>query len=215
MRERKMNEVRSGNESRKPKSPSLPPIHFPFPHLPFPQIPHYIRMQCPDRKYGYDSLFPGSPTPFAAAIMPNHDAELIDTVRLSLVDGVGPRIRRRLLDRFGDPAAVLAAAPSELREVEGVGPKLTERIIRAGDEIDAEGEIALCRQPRHRDPHRDPRRVSPCPPRDPRSARLALRPRHAQAVRRPGHRHRRHPARHGLRAAAGRTAGGQPRAGPD
>ena len=36
--------------------------------------------------------------------------------------------------------------PSELRDVEGVGPKLTERIIRAGDEIDAEGEIALCRQ---------------------------------------------------------------------
>ena len=79
------------------------------------------------------------------AAMTNHDADLIDTVRLSLVDGVGPRIRRRLLDRFGDPATVLAAAPSELREVEGVGPKLTERIIRAGDEIDAEGEIAFCR----------------------------------------------------------------------
>ncbi len=77
--------------------------------------------------------------------MPNHDADLIDTVRLSLVDGVGPRIRRRLLDRFGDPATVLAAAPSELREVEGVGPKLSERIIRAGDEIDAEAQIALCR----------------------------------------------------------------------
>ncbi len=77
--------------------------------------------------------------------MTDHDADLIDTVRLSLVDGVGPRIRRRLLDRFGDPATVLAAAPSELREVEGVGPKLSERIVRAGDEIDAEGQIALCR----------------------------------------------------------------------
>ena len=77
--------------------------------------------------------------------MPDHDADLIDTVRLSLVDGVGPRIRRRLLDRFGDPAAVLAAAPSELREVEGVGAKLTERLLRAGGEIDAEGQIALCR----------------------------------------------------------------------
>jgi DNA processing protein len=77
--------------------------------------------------------------------MPNQDADLIDTMRLSLVDGVGPRIRRKLLDRFGDPAAVLAAAPSELREVEGVGPKLSERIIRAGDEIDAEAQIALCR----------------------------------------------------------------------
>ena len=73
------------------------------------------------------------------------DAFLIDTVRLSLVEGVGPRIRRRLLDRFGEPGDVLAAAPGDLREVEGVGPKLTERIVRAGDEIDAEGQIAFCR----------------------------------------------------------------------
>ena len=65
-------------------------------------------------------------------------------MRLSLVDGVGPD-RRRLLDRFGEPGNVLAAAPSDLREVEGVGPKLTERIVRAGDEIDAEAEIAFCR----------------------------------------------------------------------
>jgi DNA processing protein len=77
--------------------------------------------------------------------MTNPDAELIATVRLALVDGVGPRIRRRLLDRFGDPAAVLSAQPSDLREVEGVGPKLSERIVRAGDEIDAEGQIAYCR----------------------------------------------------------------------
>jgi DNA processing protein len=77
--------------------------------------------------------------------MTNHDAELIDTVRLALVDGVGPRIRGRLLDRFGTPAAVLAAAPSDLREVEGVGPKLCERIIRAAAEIDAEGQIDFCR----------------------------------------------------------------------
>ena len=77
--------------------------------------------------------------------MPFPDADLIDTIRLSMVEGVGPRIRRRLLDRFGDPAMVLAAAPSDLRGVEGVGQKLTERIIRAGDEIDAEGQIAFCR----------------------------------------------------------------------
>ncbi len=78
--------------------------------------------------------------------MPIPDADLIDTIRLSMVEGVGPRIRRRLLDRFGDPATVLAAAPSDLRGVEGVGQKLTERIIRAGDEIDAEGQVAFCRR---------------------------------------------------------------------
>ena len=74
------------------------------------------------------------------------NAELIDAVRLSLVSGVGPRTRQKLLARFGTPGAVLAAAPSELRDVEGVGAKIMERIVAAGDEIDAEGQIALCRQ---------------------------------------------------------------------
>lgn len=72
--------------------------------------------------------------------------DLVDTVRLSLIPGVGPRTRRKLLDRFGSPRAVLDAAPSDLRDIEGVGPKLTERIVAAGEEIDAEQEIALCRR---------------------------------------------------------------------
>ena len=74
------------------------------------------------------------------------DSDLIDAVRLSLVSGVGPIIRKRLIERFGSPAAVLAARPSDLREVEGVGPKVSERIVAAGEEIDAEAEIELCRQ---------------------------------------------------------------------
>ncbi|MGA2063924.1 MAG: DNA-processing protein DprA [Thermoguttaceae bacterium] len=72
--------------------------------------------------------------------------ELADAVRLSLVPGVGPRTRQKLLGRFGSPAAVLAAAPSDVRATEGVGPKLSERIAAAPREIDAEAEIALCRQ---------------------------------------------------------------------
>jgi DNA processing protein len=74
-----------------------------------------------------------------------NDGDLIHFVRLSLVEGVGPRIRRRLLDHFGDPATVLAAATSELRDVGGIGPKLAVRIRHASDEIDAEGEIGFCR----------------------------------------------------------------------
>jgi DNA processing protein len=74
------------------------------------------------------------------------EEELVDSLRLTLVSGVGPRIRRALLDRFGTPKAVLAAARSQLREVPGVGPKLTERIAAAGDEIDVEAQIALCRE---------------------------------------------------------------------
>ncbi len=72
--------------------------------------------------------------------------ELTDVLRLSLISGVGPRMRRILLERFGTSAAVLHAAPAELREVHGVGPKLTRKIVAAGEEIHAEEEIALCRE---------------------------------------------------------------------
>lgn len=71
--------------------------------------------------------------------------KLVHELRLSLISGVGPRIRKSLLERFGSPEAVLAASPSELREVHGVGPKLLEQIL-AADEIDVEDEIAVCRQ---------------------------------------------------------------------
>ncbi len=76
---------------------------------------------------------------------PTHE-ELVDTLRLSLIAGVGPRIRQALLERFGSPRAVLAAAPGELCEVQGVGPKLVRKIVAAGKEIDVEQEIALCRE---------------------------------------------------------------------
>lgn len=73
-------------------------------------------------------------------------AELLAALRLALVDGIGPRLRQALLARFGTAAAVLAAAPSELRDVPGIGPKLTQRIAVADEEIDAQGQIDLCQQ---------------------------------------------------------------------
>ena len=66
-------------------------------------------------------------------------------MRLTMVPGVGPRIRQTLLRRFGSPKAALTAAPGELRDVQGVGPKLCENIL-AADQIDVEAEIALCRR---------------------------------------------------------------------
>ena len=57
---------------------------------------------------------------------------LVTRLRLAMIDGVGPRIRRRLLDRFGSPEAVLQAAQSELREVSGVGPKLEGTLNKLG-----------------------------------------------------------------------------------
>ncbi len=72
--------------------------------------------------------------------------QLRHCLRLSMVEGVGPRIRKALLERFGSPEAVLAAAPSELREVSGVGQKVGANIAAAVEEIDVEAEIALCGQ---------------------------------------------------------------------
>jgi DNA processing protein len=74
-----------------------------------------------------------------------HD-NLVDSLRLSLIPGVGPKTRKSLLERFGSARAVLAAAPSELREVPGIGPKIMQNIVDADHEIDAEAEIAVCRE---------------------------------------------------------------------
>ena len=41
--------------------------------------------------------------------------ELADSVRLSMVSGVGPLLRKALVERFGSPAAVLAASKDELQ----------------------------------------------------------------------------------------------------
>lgn len=67
-------------------------------------------------------------------------------VLLSLVSGVGPRIRKTLLAHFGSAQAVLAAAPSDLREVPGIGAKISRAIAAAAREIDVEAEMAMCRE---------------------------------------------------------------------
>ncbi|MCC7475114.1 MAG: DNA-protecting protein DprA [Pirellulales bacterium] len=70
-------------------------------------------------------------------------AELVESVRLSLVSGVGPLLRKALLERFGTPAAVLAAGKDELQAVNGIGPKTASRIVAANEEINAELELQI------------------------------------------------------------------------
>jgi len=65
---------------------------------------------------------------------------MADALRLSLVSGIGPRIRKLLLERFGSPSAVFAAAPADLRCVQGVGAELTRRIAVAREEIDVQAD---------------------------------------------------------------------------
>ncbi len=69
--------------------------------------------------------------------------ELVDNLRLSLVSGVGPLLRKALLEHFGSSGAVLAAGKDELQRVDGIGPKIAARIVAARDEIDAEAELRL------------------------------------------------------------------------
>jgi DNA processing protein len=77
---------------------------------------------------------------------PTSDPDLRDLVCLTMVPGVGPHTSRALLERFGRAGRVLDASVSALREVQGVGPKLAERIARARKEHEPLGELELCRQ---------------------------------------------------------------------
>jgi DNA processing protein len=72
--------------------------------------------------------------------------EAASELLLGLVDGVGPRVRKALVEHFGSAANVLAAAVSELRSVPGVGAKIGQAIAAARREIDVAAELALCRQ---------------------------------------------------------------------
>jgi DNA processing protein len=65
---------------------------------------------------------------------------------LSLIPGVGPHARRALLERFGGPEQVLAAAPSQLRDIPGVGAKTAHAIASARQSIDVAAEMERCRQ---------------------------------------------------------------------
>ena len=70
--------------------------------------------------------------------------EITPWLLLSMIPGVGPLMRRDLVERFGSAQAVLEAAPSELREVPRLGPKLCRAISNATQEIDVQAEINRC-----------------------------------------------------------------------
>ncbi|MEM8947122.1 MAG: DNA-processing protein DprA [Planctomycetota bacterium] len=71
------------------------------------------------------------------------DIQLRDQLLLALIAGVGPVSRRRLIDQFGSPAQVLASSSSALQAVQGIGPKLAQRIANARNEIDVEQQLRI------------------------------------------------------------------------
>jgi len=76
--------------------------------------------------------------------MLNPTPELLATLRLTLVKGVGPRILRNLVEYFGSAEQVFEADLFELRRVEEVGAQLASAILNAPREINVEKELDLC-----------------------------------------------------------------------
>jgi DNA processing protein len=84
-------------------------------------------------------------TTVMASPAPDFDGQSAELL-LALTPGVGPRLRRALLDHFGSAQAVMAAAPSDLRAVPGIGQKLCRSIIQARREVDIAAALADCRE---------------------------------------------------------------------
>jgi len=65
-------------------------------------------------------------------------------LQLALVPGVGPRTRRKLLECFGTPQAVLHATQRQLHNVPGVGAVLSARILEAAQSTDVDEVLEVC-----------------------------------------------------------------------
>ncbi len=78
----------------------------------------------------------------AAELVSERDAALC----LHLVPGIGPGVFGDLIAKFGSAAAALHAAPSEIRDIPGIGPKLHRQIVDASRSIDIQPQLELCRE---------------------------------------------------------------------
>src|SRR6478609_4081326 len=72
----------------------------------------------------------------------NNSAELF----LALTPGIGPRLRKKLLDHFGSASSIMSAAASDLRSVPGIGQKLSRSLVTARQELDIDAEMRDCRE---------------------------------------------------------------------
>ena len=63
-------------------------------------------------------------------------------IALNRIEGIGPVRVRALVEALGSPEAVLAASPTALAAVRGVGPKVAENVVAQRDGLDAGAEEA-------------------------------------------------------------------------
>jgi DNA processing protein len=67
-------------------------------------------------------------------------------VRLACVPGIGSRLRRLLLERFGSPEGVFAASADEIASVGRISRKLATALPTLANDSTADEVITLCRQ---------------------------------------------------------------------
>lgn len=84
------------------------------------------------------------PASLPPASMPPDD--LRGHVRLACVPGIGSRLRRLLLERFGSPEGVFAASADEIASVGRISRKLATALPTLANDSTADEVITLCRQ---------------------------------------------------------------------
>ena len=65
---------------------------------------------------------------------------------LSLCNGIGPVLLRRLLDALHTPENILSASPAQLAQVEGIGQSRAQAIARSREHTNIDEILADCRQ---------------------------------------------------------------------
>lgn len=74
------------------------------------------------------------------------DAQTRDLLALHLLPGLGPRLTKALLERFGSAAAVLSASADELRSVPHIGENVAQKLVDAMRDLNVEPELELMRK---------------------------------------------------------------------
>jgi DNA processing protein len=96
-----------------------------------PDLPFDVESPNEGPCFDADSEFEVAAAPLRTVSVEDRDAY----IRLSLVNGIGPRTLAALVDRFGTATAVLKATLGQLGQVARVGPKLAT-LIRDGAKSD-------------------------------------------------------------------------------
>ena len=71
--------------------------------------------------------------------------DVLHHVRLACVPGIGSRMRRLLIERFGSAEAVFQASPEDLRTIPRLGPTIARELPSPASASEAAAVIDLCR----------------------------------------------------------------------